>query len=121
MSDGPFVAQQIATNGSLTSVQFEVVPANVSYQPPAIAALGTGLGVGWIDETGQVPHAFVRAFDKTGQGTVPLGFDTGFGTIATALGSPDGMHLLLGWSEYGQAANPQRVKVQRFDCTGPAQ
>lgn len=120
-ADGPFTATLVSPDGSLALSSLEIVPSGVSYQPPVVAALGKSLGVAWTDETGQVPHAFVRVFDPSGSATVPVGFDSGFGQLTSALGSPDGRHLLVNWTAYGQPGPQQITQVARFDCTGPVQ
>jgi hypothetical protein len=113
--DGPFVAQRVTPEGAVAP-GFEVVPSDATSQPPAVAALGDGLGVAWLKTSGKIPTVLLRAFDAEGNGSGTSGFETNPISIETALGSPDGQHLLVGWSAFDPTANATRVQVARFDC-----
>lgn len=117
----PLMAMRIRPDGTVLLGATAVLDGSQFFAEPALAAIGDQLLVGWVD-----------AFDPNGEADIMLRvLDDGANELTqnmhhvpsvpsrlSALGSPDAMHVLIGWSEQTgmDGAGEDQAFVARFSC-----
>lgn len=117
----PLMAMRIGEDGSVLLEPTELLDGTLFFGEPAVTAIGDQLMIAWLD-----------AFDPSGDTSIMMRVFDGEGTLLTqsfhpsfwarprlsALGSPDGQHVLVGWSEQTgmDGAGEEQAYVARFTC-----
>jgi hypothetical protein len=117
----PLMAMRISPDGSVLLDATPVLGGSQFYEEPAVAAIGDQLLVGWVDAFDPSGDAYImlRVLDDSGieltQNAYPR---TWVGNRLSALGSPDGSHVLIGWTEQSgtDGAGEDQAYVARFTC-----
>lgn len=117
----PLTAILVAEDGSVLLDATPLVDGSQFFEEPAVTTIGDQLLVAWVDAFDPSGDAYIimRVFDDAGSELTQNAYARKMvSPRLSALGSPDGSHVLIGWSEQTGAdgAGEDQAYVARFTC-----
>ena len=117
----PVMAMRIAVDGTVLLEATPLLDGSQFFVEPAVAAIGDHLMVAWVEAFDPNGDAYImmRVFDDAGTQLTQNAYQShAVNPRLSALGSPDGAHVLIGWSEQTgmDGAGEEEAYVARFSC-----
>ena len=117
----PLMAMLIAEDGTVLLDSTPLLDGDQLSVEPAVAAIGDQLFIAWVDafDPNGDSHIMMRVYDDEGQELFQDAYARKMvNPRLSALGSPDGAQVLIGWSEQTGAdgAGEEQAYVARFTC-----
>ncbi len=117
----PLMAMRIGEDGSVSIEPTPLLDGAQFFEEPAVTAMGDKLMIAWVDtfDPSGETTIMMRVFDEVGTQLTDSGYSrVGVGMRLTALGSPDGQHVVVGWAEQTgmDGAGEEQAYVARFTC-----
>jgi len=117
----PLMATLIGEDGSVLLEPTALLDGSLFFDEPAVTAIGDQLMIAWLDAfdpSGDM-SIMMRVFDDDGAQLTQNSHSSFMASPRlSALGSPDGQHVLVGWSEQTgmDGAGEEQAYVARFSC-----